>query len=167
MRQIVCLCTILAGLLLGSVVGCAGSEHPAEQPAPGVTDHRVEMKVDKYLDILPAGSPPGMMKMVKAPDGTIYLNTQSSVAERALLKSTDGGNTWSSLLVKFTDPRVWPSQTISGLTVTRDGQLWAVHQAGMIAHGGVYLPESCLVDGTHIPEAPNINPGRDFPGDTY
>ena len=39
--------------------------------------------------------------------------------------------------VRFNDPGVWPSQTIAGFTVTRDGQLWAVHQPGDIKHGGV------------------------------
>ncbi len=95
------------------------------------------IKVEKEVDILPPGPPLGMMKMVQAPDGAIYLNTQSFDSTRALLKSADRGQTWTVVPVKFTHPRVWPSQTIWGFTVTRDGRLWAVHQAtGHVTHGG-------------------------------
>ncbi len=107
-------------------------------PAFGVDDHRVDMKIDHYVDILPTGPPAGMMKMVRHPDGTIYLNTQSFDSTRALLKSSDAGQTWQAVTVKFSDPRVWPSQTVWGFTTDRDGQWWAVHQAtGNVTHGGV------------------------------
>ena len=146
-------------------------------PASGISDHRVEMKIDQSVDILPAGSPPGMMKMVRAPDGSIYLNTQSSVARRALLESTDGGNTWSPFLVKFSDPRVWPSQTLAAFTVASDGQLWAVHQPGMIDHGGIArevkkpwpkgklkpLWASCSSDGGRTWQSTRIDVGQLVP----
>ncbi len=106
-------------------------------PALGMDDHRVEMKIDKHIQILPLGGLAGMTHLVAAPDGTIYLNTQSPDPDRALLKSVDGGRSWTAVPVRFADPGVWLSQTISGFTVTRDGQLWAVHQPGDINHGGV------------------------------
>ena len=107
-------------------------------PAFGVDDHRVDMKIDHEVDILPKGPPTGMMKLVRAPDGTIYLNTQSWDSSRKLLKSTDDCQTWSAVPVNFNDPSMWPAQTIWAFTVTRDGRLWAVHQATVpIFHRGV------------------------------
>ena len=107
-------------------------------PAFGIDDHRVEMMIEKHVDILPTGPPVGMMKMVQAPDGTIYINTQSWASSLALLKSTDNCQTWTAVPVKFSDPGMWPSQTIWAFTVTRDGRLWAVHQPTKhVAHAGV------------------------------
>ena len=106
-------------------------------------DHRVEMKIGEHAQILPPGKGrPGMNNFARGPDGTIYITTAipSDVLTNSVRKSTDGGHTWEPAIPveKFTDPRLWPYQTIGAFTVTRDGRWWAVHgPAGAVGDAGV------------------------------
>ena len=62
-----------------------------------------------------------MLGMVRHPDGTIYVNTHQG----GLRYSQDQGRTWRHQPVKLPET---PYQDLCGLGVTRDGQLWLVHQ---------------------------------------
>ena len=110
-----------------------------DRATSGVSDHRVEVKIEEHVDILPAGPPVGLMRMARLPDGAIYLNTQSwGMSSRALLKSSDGCRTWQPVALRFNEPGMWPSQTTSTIGATRDGTLWAITTAaGSGFHGGV------------------------------
>ena len=104
-------------------LGCQGS--PELKSPPEVMDHRVEVKIDKTEVIAPPGSGIGhvMMSMVRHPDGTIFLNTQSG----PLYKSTDNARTWTAVPVKL--PAAPPKQQLQGIGVSRDGRLWLLHQS--------------------------------------
>ena len=99
--------------------------HPETEPhdAP---DHRIKIKLGKSLQILPVGRAAGMMKLLRHPDGPLYLNTQSADLSRGLAKSTDGGKTWTVLPLNFEEAP--PRQFAAGFGITRDGRLWMLHQ---------------------------------------
>ena len=87
-------------------------------PALADDDHRVDVKIDKRITIVPPGTlTRAMMSMVRHPDGAIFLNTQTG----PLYKSTDNGQTWTPVPVKLIG--VPPKQTLHGLGVNRKGRL--------------------------------------------
>ncbi len=107
--------------LLGMGPACHPEAEPHDAP-----DHRVKIKLGKSLQMLPVGRSAGMMKLLRHPDGTLYLNTQSADLSRGLAKSTDGGETWSVHPLNFEETP--PRQFASGFGITRDGRLWMLHQ---------------------------------------
>ncbi len=86
---------------------------------------RVVIEEDKEVTIAPAEANAVGQNMVLAPDGTIWLNTATTAP--GLFKSTDQGETWTSVPVDLPDAE--PNQYVAGLTVTRDGRLWIAHQS--------------------------------------
>ncbi len=113
----------------------------------------VEIITETCVPILPVGRLPGMMKMLRHPDGTIYLNTQCADLSRGLARSTDDGRTWTVQPLSFPDCE--PAQHAAGFGIGRDGRLWIVHQfdganqaqesAGAVACPPLYV--SCSEDG--------------------
>ena len=103
--------------------GCEAS--PAAKAALEVKDHRVEVEIDKEITIVPPGTglDRAMMSMVRHPDGSIYLNTQT---QEKLYKSSDNGLSWTPVPVKFPGQSV--KQGLEGLFSSRDGRLWLMHQ---------------------------------------
>ncbi|MCH7688023.1 MAG: hypothetical protein IH899_15320, partial [Planctomycetes bacterium] len=92
-------------------------------PALAGDDHRVDVKIDKRITVVPPGTlTRAMMSMVRHPDGAIFLNTQTG----PLYKSSDNGQSWTPVSVKLTG--VPTKQTVHGLGVTRKGRLLLVHQ---------------------------------------
>ena len=92
---------------------------------PGSTgDHRYTVKIDKTIEVVPPGTlTRAMMSMVRHPDQTIYLNTQTG----PLYKSNDDGKTWIPQPVKFSG---LPSkQVLNGIGVNRKGRLFLTHQS--------------------------------------
>jgi len=90
-----------------------------------ITDHRVVVKRDRKITLVPLSEKfmgSVMMDMVRHPDGTIYLNAK----DRGLMKSVDNGQTWMSLPLDI--PNMTGRQWLQGLGVSRDGQLWLLHQ---------------------------------------
>ena len=114
---------LLAMFALSLFLGCSAEPPDVKAPPPEVTDHRVEVEIDKTVVIAPPGSGESreMMSMVRHPDGSIFLNAQS-----VLFKSRDNGQTWAPVPVKFTD--VPSGQVQIGIGVTRGGRLLMVHQ---------------------------------------
>ena len=84
----------------------------------------VDVEVGRRIQIVAPGKlTRAMMSIVRHPDGTIYLNTQTG----PLYKSTDDGESWSPQPIDL--PNVPPKQSIIGLGVTRGGRLLLVHQS--------------------------------------
>ena len=103
---------ILVGLLFCSASNTAWA-------AETITDHRVEVKIDERVSIVPPSDEGrAMLGMVRHPDGTIFLNTQ----RQGLYKSVDEGRTWTPSPVTLTKHK------IDGLGVSSDGKLWLLHQ---------------------------------------
>ncbi len=101
----------------------------------GVDDHRVQTETGKVVQILPVGRSPGMMKMLRHPDGSIYLNTQSTDLSRALARSRDEGKSWTILPIRF--PQEIPEgQHAAGFGISSDGKLWLIHQGHPRSQGG-------------------------------
>ena len=78
--------------------------------AAGIDDHRIEVKIDRRISIVPPSSETrAMLGMVRHPDGTIYLNTQ----RQGLYKSNDNGKAWTASPVNFdpTVPRPTPARS--------------------------------------------------------
>ena len=91
--------------------------------ALAVDDHRAEIKIDREVEIIPAGvTERGMMSMAVHPDGSIYLNAQT--ASPTLFKSSDRGNTWQAIPAEFEVPH----QVVQGMGVNRRGRLFLLHQ---------------------------------------
>ena len=91
---------------------------------PGGGDHRVSVEIGKRVQVVPPGVlTRAMMSMVRHPDGTIYLNTQTG----PLFKSSDDGETWTPVEVKLTG--VPGDQVLNGLGVNRTGRLFLDHQS--------------------------------------
>ena len=108
---------ILVGLLFCSI------SH-ATWAAETITDHRVEVKIDERINIVPPNySVQATLGLVRHPDGTIFLNTQ----RHGLYKSVDKGRTWTPSPVTFSDSRL-ANQRFHGLGVSSDGKLWLLHQ---------------------------------------
>ena len=82
-------------LAVFSVLAISPACQPETEPRDG-PDYRIKIKLGKSLQILPVGRAAGMMKMLRHPDGTLYLNTQSADLSRGLARSTDGGKNWTS-----------------------------------------------------------------------
>lgn len=68
------------------------------------------------------------MKLLRHPDGTLYLHTQSVDLARVLVKSNDGGRSWQAVPVR-PQADVARDQHATAFTITSDGRLWLVHQA--------------------------------------
>jgi hypothetical protein len=94
-------------------------------PIQAENNHRINVQIDKETTIVPAADDfeRAMMSMLRHPDGSIYLNTQT---QEKLYKSSDNGQTWTPLPVKF--PGDLAKQAQQGLFATRDGRLWLMHQ---------------------------------------
>ena len=88
---------------------------------------RIEVVTENCVPILAVGSLPGMMKMLRHPDGTLHLNTQCVDLSRGLASSTDDGQTWKVHTLSFPDCE--PEQHAAGFGISEDGRLWIVHQA--------------------------------------
>ena len=83
----------------------------AEEPTRGSGPIRIvpeiapTQEVRRYfadtVQILPLGRAAGMMKLLRHPDGTLYLHTQSVDLARVLAKSTDGGRSWQAVAVRL------------------------------------------------------------------
>ncbi len=109
------------GLFIMALLLCIGC---GSMIAAGIDDHRVEVKIDGRIIIVPPSSETrAMLGMVRRPDGTIYLNTQ----RQGLYKSSDNGKTWTASPVNF-DSSVPTGQRMHGLGVSSDGKLWLLHQ---------------------------------------
>ena len=65
----------------------------------------------------------GMMHLLRHPDGSLYINAHAM----GLYRSSDNGQSWSSLALEF--PDAGPNQDPGGFGISRDGRLWAVHQS--------------------------------------
>ena len=91
----------------------------------GQNDHRCKIKIEKEMTIVPAAPDFGraMMNMLRHPDGSIYLNTQT---QGSLYKSGDNGATWETIPVHL--PAVVEKQAQDGLGISRDGRLWLMHK---------------------------------------
>ena len=92
----------------------------------GPEDHRVEIKIDRRVTIVPPGSglKRAMLSMVRHPDGSILLNLQT---QPLLLSSRDNGKNWTPVPIKLPDAP--PKQRSNALGVSRDGRLWLMHQS--------------------------------------
>ena len=113
-------CLVLLGLF--AVLGAAG---PGCRPP--VEDHRVRVEIEGEVEIVPPGSGQGrgMLGIVRHPDGSIFVNTQT----RGLVRSTDNGRTWEAI----------EAENAFALGVTRDGRLWL---AGQTAQNAVSVSRS-------------------------
>lgn len=91
-----------------------------------VSDQRVTVTIEDETTIVPAAGEfeRAMMSMVRHPDGSIYLNTQT---QGVLYQSTDEGATWKTMEVNL--PDVAGPQAQHGLGVSGDGRLWLMHQS--------------------------------------
>ena len=145
-------CLVLLGLF--AVLGAAG---PGCRPP--VEDHRVRVEIEGEVEIVPPGSGQGrgMLGIVRHPDGSIFVNTQT----RGLVRSTDNGRTWEAI----------EAENAFALGLTRDGRLWL---AGQTAQNAVSVSRSSdrglswtatLVDGAGL--APASKRPYDWVGDDY
>ena len=145
-------CGVLLGLIaaLGAVGPGCGTR---------VEDHRVQVEIEGEVEIVPPGSGQGrgMLGIVRHPDGSIFVNTQS----RGLVRSTDNGRTWEAI----------EAENAFALGVTRDGRLWL---AGPKAEDAVSVSYSAdrgrswtaaLVDGAVL--AQSSKQPFDWVGDDY
>ena len=124
-----------------------------------VEDHRVRVEIEGEVEIVPPGSGQGrgMLGIVRHPDGSIFVNTQS----RGLVRSTDNGRTWEAI----------EAENAFALGVTRDGRLWL---AGPKAKDAISVSHSAdrgrswtaaRVDGAAL--APSSKRPYDWVGDDY
>ena len=115
---------LIAGCLPVFLFIASCSPPPAQQM---LDPERVTVKIDKQVSIVEPSSETGlaheMLGMVRHPDGTILLRTQT----QGFLTSSDLGETWKSLPVDL--PATSEKQTLQGLGVSRDGRLWLMHQS--------------------------------------
>ena len=83
-------------------------------------NHRINVVIDKETTIVPAADnfERAMMSMVRHPDGSIYLNTQT---QAVLYRSVDHGATWETVAIRL--PATTKKQVQHGLGVSRDGRL--------------------------------------------
>ncbi|MDE2757998.1 MAG: sialidase family protein [Acidobacteriota bacterium] len=136
------------------VLGAAGAGCRAQ-----VEDHRVRVEIEGEVEIVPPGSGQGrgMLGIVRHPDGSIFVNTQS----RGLVRSTDNGRTWEAI----------EAENAFALGVTRDGRLWL---AGPKAEDAISVSYSAdrgrswtaaMVDGADL--APSSKRPYDWVGDDY
>ena len=150
----------------------------AEEPARGSGPIRIipeiapTQEVGRYfadtVQILPLGRAAGMMKLLRHPDGTLYLHTQSVDLARVLVKSTDDGRSWQAVAVRL-QADVARDQHATVFTISSDGRLWLVHQAptGKWRDWGLSISEDggqSWVTRT-VDDWPNFAPTA--PGDPY
>ena len=143
---------VILGLIATLAAAGAGCRDRGE-------DHRVRVEIEGEVEIVPPGSGQGrgMLGIVRHPDGSIFVNTQT----RGLVRSTDNGRTWEAI----------EAENAFALGVTRDGRLWL---AGPKAEDAISVSFSAdrgrrwtaaLVDGTAL--APSSKRPYDWVGDDY
>ncbi|MCY3758793.1 MAG: sialidase family protein [Acidobacteria bacterium] len=148
--------SVKCGALLG-LIAALGAVGPGCRTR--VEDHRVRVEIEGEVEIVPPGSGQGrgMLGIVRHPDGSIFVNTQS----RGLVRSTDNGRTWEAI----------EAENAFALGVTRDGRLWL---AGPKAEDAVSVSYSAdrgrswtaaRVDGAVL--APSSKQPFDWVGDDY
>ena len=95
-------------------------------PVQAEDNHPINVVIDKETTIVPAADnfKRAMMSMIRHPDGSIYLNTQT---QAVLYRSVDHGATWETVAVHL--PATEKKQVQHGLGVSRDGRLWLMHQS--------------------------------------
>lgn len=128
---------VLLGLI--AILGAAGSAC-----RPVAEDHRVRVEIEGEVQIVPPGSGQGrgMLGIVRHPDGSIYVNTQT----RGLVRSSDNGRTWEAI----------EADKAFALGVTRDGRLWLADQTAQDAVAVSYSADrdrnwtTVLVDGAAL-----------------
>ncbi len=124
-------CRVCFTILLLSLAACAPPDTTQEMEA--LDPERLVLKIDKEVSIIEPGPETGlaheMVGMVRHPDGTIFVNTETQGTGEALgfFKSTDQGETWEPVRLNLADAP--PGQRLIGSGVTRDGRLWLVHQS--------------------------------------
>ena len=135
---------MISGILpLLALIGCAPT--PSEE---GLDPQRVTVKIDREVSVIEPSKETGlaheMLGMVRHPDGTIFVSTETQGTDAALglFKSTDVGETWEALRVNLADVR--GKQYLRGLGGTRDGRLWLLHQT---ASADLFVSSSS--DGAH------------------
>ena len=115
---------LVTGTLPVVVFIAACASPPAQQK---LDPERVFIKIDKHVSVVEPSPETGltheMLGMVRHPDGTIFLRTQT----RDFLSTGDLGETWQRLPVDLTDAP--ERQILHGLGVSRDGRLWLMHQS--------------------------------------
>ena len=82
------------------------------EPSHAAGWERVQVKIGETVNIVPQGTQlvRGMLGIVRHPDGSIFVNTQTG----GLARSRDQGKTWSLI----------PAERAFALGVSRDGRLW-------------------------------------------
>ena len=110
------------GLALVLVVWCLFLGHAEAKPEG--KDHRLKVKIDKQVTVMPAGPGVGraMLSIARHPCGTIFVNPQHG----PLYRSNDDGQTWVAVPVKL--PNAPPGQVLHGFHINRDGRMWLMHQ---------------------------------------
>ena len=110
------------GLFIMALLLCVGC---GSMIASGNDDHHVTVKIDRRAAIVrpTKGFGRAMLGMVRHPDGTIFVNTQTL----GLYTSSDNGRTWKPSPVNF-DSSVPTGQKLHGLGLGSDGKLWLLHQ---------------------------------------
>ena len=110
------------GLFIMALLLCVGC---GSMIASGNDDHHVNVKIDRRAAIVrpTKGFGRAMLGMVRHPDGTIFVNTQTL----GLYTSSDNGRTWKPSPVNF-DSSVPTGQKLHGLGLGSDGKLWLLHQ---------------------------------------
>lgn len=111
---------------------------------------QVKIKLEHTVEIVPTGTGlgRGMLGVVRHPDGSIFVNTQSF----GLAKSTDAGQTWTAV----------PAENAFALGVSRDGKLWLANQGShrktlfvrRSADGGRRWETTMINGGAFAPDAP-------------
>ena len=144
--------TALFAVLCAAGAGCG----------PRAEDHRVRVEIEGEVEIVPPGSGQGrgMLGIVRHPDGSIFVNTQT----RGLVRSTDNGRTWQAI----------EAENAFALGVTRDGRLWLAGPKGPKAQNAILVSYSAdrgrswkatLVDGAAL--APSSKRPYNWVGDDY
>ena len=83
-----------------------------------------EIAIDQSVEIIDAQG--GMMNLLRHQDGTLWLNIQSAELDKTLLRSSDEGQTWEPVPIRWSG--VQPDQNPTGFGISRDGRLWILHQ---------------------------------------
>ena len=144
--------TALFAVLCAAGAGCG----------PRAEDHRVRVEIEGEVEIVPPGSGQGrgMLGIVRHPDGSIFVNTQT----RGLVRSTDNGRTWQAI----------EAENAFALGVTRDGRLWLAGPKGPKVQNAISVSYSAdrgrswkatLVDGAAL--APSSKRPYNWVGDDY
>ena len=93
----------------------------------------IEIKLDDEIEIVPPGTlSRSMMSMVRHPEGSIFLNTQSG----PLYRSADNGRMWTAVPVEM--PHLPHPQVLHGVGASQDGRLWLSHSSIEERPDGLY-----------------------------